>query len=112
MVRKKTIAKFDYDKEVLSLLNAVGLDINTIVDISGELSPKMKDFNLDKCLLLAYQFKPEIKITQEQEILDGLELSLESIKKYPSVSVGAACGATGDKTMDDKLIGYKNDWCL
>jgi outer membrane protein TolC len=112
LVRKKTRVKFNYDRKVLSLLNAIGLDTSTIVDISGELSPKIKDFNLDKCLLLAYQFKPEIKATQEQEVLDGLELSLESIKKYPNISVGAAYGMMSDNIIADKLIVNKNDWCL
>jgi hypothetical protein len=96
-IRKSVIEQFNYKKEILNLLNAIGMDLNMIIDISGTLSPKMKNFDLEKCLLLSYQFKSEIKMLQDQEVLDGLMLNLLSMQKYPSISVGAVQEWFGDK---------------
>ena len=103
---KLEIAQFNYDKEVLNLLSAIGLELNTIVDISGEFKPRLKNIDLEHCLLLAYQFKPEIQMTQYQETIDGLMVSLLSLQRYPTVSVGAAQEWIGDRVIGDESSWY------
>jgi outer membrane protein TolC len=104
-MKKSIEAQFNYKKTFLNLLSAIGLELNTRADISGILSPKIKYFVLEKCILLAYLFKSEIKATQDQETIDGLMLNLLSMQKYPSISVGAA-----RKWMGEKIIGDERDW--
>ncbi|MDR3275523.1 MAG: hypothetical protein LBS81_06175 [Endomicrobium sp.] len=40
--RKTIIEQFNYEKEVLNLSNAIGMELNTIVGISGNLQPIIK----------------------------------------------------------------------
>jgi hypothetical protein len=105
LIRKRSIEQFHYKKEILNLLNAIGVDLNITAAISDTLNPKMKVFDLEKCLLLAYQFRSEIKTTQDEETLDGLMLNLLSMQKYPNVSVGAA-----KEWLGDRIIGDESSW--
>ncbi|MDR1695437.1 MAG: TolC family protein [Endomicrobium sp.] len=103
--RKIEMAQFNFDKEMLNLLSAIGLELNTIAGISGELTPHIRNLNLDQCLLLAYQFKPEIQMTQYQESIDGLVVNLLSQERIPTVSFGAA-----QEWLGDKIIGDGSNW--
>ncbi|MDR0956419.1 MAG: TolC family protein [Endomicrobium sp.] len=103
--RKIAMEQFNYEKEILNLLNTIGIDLNTIVDISGTLKPRIKKIDLNKCLLLAYQFSSEIKATQEDATIDGLMLNLLSMQKYPNVSIGVA-----QEWLGDKIVSDKNSW--
>ncbi|MDR2066547.1 MAG: TolC family protein [Endomicrobium sp.] len=103
---KKDVETLRYNQELLRLLNAIGLDLNTITSISGNLTPKIKKIDLEKCFLLAYQFKPEFKATQEQQTLDDLMLNLLTMQRYPNISVGAAQEWLGDKIVGDDANWY------
>ena len=105
--KKLAAAKFNYDKGILNLLSATGLELNTIVDIAGEFKPQIKKFDLARCLLLAYQFKPEMRATQQQESVDALMASLMVMQQYPTVSFGAAQEWTGDQ-----IIGDDSNWYI
>ncbi|MDR3125077.1 MAG: TolC family protein [Endomicrobium sp.] len=108
---KKDVETLKYKQEILRLLNAIGLDLNTIASISGNLDPKIKKIDLEKCLLLAYQFKPEFKATQEQQTLDDLMLNLLSMQRYPNISVGAAREWLGDRIdRIDRIFGDGDNW--
>jgi outer membrane protein TolC len=96
---KKDKETLKYNQEILRLLYAIGLDLNTIVSISGNLDPKIKKIDLEKCFLLAYQFRPELKATQEQKALDNLMLNLLTMQKYPNISVGVAYEWVGDRII-------------
>jgi|LQAB01.1.fsa_nt_gi hypothetical protein len=45
--RESGIEQFNCEKEILSLLNVIGMELDTIVEIPGTLSPKIKNFDLD-----------------------------------------------------------------
>ncbi|MDR1942398.1 MAG: TolC family protein [Endomicrobium sp.] len=105
LLKKAAAARYNYEKELLNLLNAVGLELNTIADISGEFQPEIKNIDLSRCIVLAYQFKPEMQATQYQESFDSLMLSLLSMQQYPTVSAGAAQEWTGDQ-----IIGDASNW--
>jgi hypothetical protein len=102
---KRDMESLKYNQEILKLLNAIGLDLNTIVSISDNLEPKIKRIDLEKCFRLAYQFKSEFRSTQEQQSLDGLMLNLLYMQRYPNVSVGATQQWTGDK-----IVGEDANW--
>lgn len=104
--RKIDIVQMNYEKKKLDLLNSIGLELNTIIDISGSFKPKIKSFDLNQCLLLAYQFKPEMQVTQYQETIDGLVVNLLSMQKYPNISIGAAQEWTGDQIIGDDTNWY------
>jgi outer membrane protein TolC len=67
----------------------------------------MKNFELSRCILLAYQFKPEMQATQQQESSDALIVNLLTMQQYPTVSFGAAQEWTGDQ-----IIGDDSNWYL
>jgi outer membrane protein TolC len=99
-LRKKCTEKqLLYEKEVLNLLSVIGKDLNTNVEIKGKLFPKIKHLDLEKCLLLAYQFKSELRSSQNQEKMDNLSLNLLSLQKFPNVTFGCVCEWSGEKDL-------------
>jgi outer membrane protein TolC len=106
-LRKKCIEEqLSFEKEVLNLLAVMGKDINSIVRISGKAIPKIKQLDFDKCLFLAYQFKPELKSSQTQEKLDSLSLNLISLQKFPKITLGIAQEWLGAKLFKDNMNWY------
>lgn len=103
--KKIDYAKFCYDKEMLNLLNAIGLELDTIVVIDGKLTAKIKKFDLNQCMLWAYQFRPEMHTTQNQESIDGLMVNLLSMQRFPTISIGA-----GQEWLGDRIIGDDSNW--
>ncbi|MCL2485619.1 MAG: TolC family protein [Endomicrobia bacterium] len=103
--RNIEIAQFNFDREMLNLLSAIGLELNTIADISGDFKPQIKSLDLNQCIILAYQFKPEIQMTQYQESMDGLMVNLLTQQRYPTISVGAA-----QEWLGDRVIGDESSW--
>ena len=103
---KKEMENLKYNQEILKLLNAIGLDLNTIISVSDNLRPKIKEIDLEKCFFLAYQFKSEFKTTQEQQTLDGLMLNLLYMQRYPNVSFGIAHEWIGDQIVGDDANSY------
>ncbi|AKL98145.1 TolC family protein [Endomicrobium proavitum] len=106
---KISIAQFNYDKALINLLAAIGLDLDTLADVSGVFKAKIKEVTLNQCLLLAYQFKPEMQITQNQEIMDDLGVNLLSMQRYPTISIGAAQEWTGEKIVGE---GVNSNWYI
>jgi outer membrane protein TolC len=106
-LRKKCIEEqLSYEKEVLNLLAVMGKELNSIVKISGGLAPKIKQLNLEKCLFLAYQFKPELKSLQNQEKVDALTLNLLSLQKFPDITLGGAQEWVGERLFKDDMSWY------
>ena len=105
MRKKLDLIKFNYDKEVLNLLISIGLELDTIVMLDGNLMPKIKKFDLNQCMLWAYQFRPEMQTTQNQELIDGLMVNLLSMQRFPTISIGA-----GQEWLGDRMIGDASNW--
>ncbi|MDR3307111.1 MAG: TolC family protein [Endomicrobium sp.] len=106
-LRKKCIEEqLSYEKEVLNLLAVMGKELNSIVKISGGIAPKIKQLNLEKCLFLAYQFKPELKSLQNQEKVDALTLNLLSLQKFPDITLGGAQEWVGERLFKDDMSWY------
>jgi outer membrane protein TolC len=106
-LKKKCVEEqLNFDKEVLNLLAIIGKDINSIVKISGKATPKIKQLDFDKCLFLAYQFKPELKSSQTQEKLDSLSLNLLSLQKFPKIKLVAAQEWLEAKIFKDNINWY------
>jgi outer membrane protein TolC len=103
-LRKKCIKKqLSFEKEILNLLAIIGKDINSIVRISGKIIPKVKQLDFDRCLFLAYQFKPELKSSQTQEKLDSLSLNLLFLQKFPKITLCAAQEWLGEKKLKNDM---------
>jgi outer membrane protein TolC len=100
------IETLNYEKKLLDLFNAIGLELNTIAEISGDFKPIINNIDLEKCLILVYQFKPEIRSAQYGESADELMINLLSMQRYPTVSVGAAQEWGGDQ----KIINDESNW--
>jgi outer membrane protein TolC len=105
---KISFAKLNYEKKLLDLFNAIGLELNTIAELSGDFKPIIKNLDLAKCLILAYQFKPEFSSTQYQESIDELMVGLLSMQRYPSIYISAAQEWAGDQ----KIINDESNWYI
>ncbi|MDR1195260.1 MAG: TolC family protein [Endomicrobium sp.] len=103
--RKADLTKFNYDKEILNLLYAIGLELDILAGIEGNLVPKIKKFDLTQCMLWAYQFRPEMQTTQAQESIDGLMVNLLSMQRFPTISIGV-----GQEWLGDRPIGDESSW--
>jgi outer membrane protein TolC len=96
----------EYEKKYLDLLNAIGLELNTIAEISGNFRPLIISITLERCLTLAYQYKPELLSTQYEESTDQLVVSLLSTQRYPTVFLSAAQEWAGA----GRIIGDDSSW--
>ncbi|MBN1824075.1 MAG: TolC family protein [Endomicrobiales bacterium] len=94
--------KYRYEKEKLEFLRTTGLELNTIVEISGELSAPDEEYDLNKCLAWAFQYRPELRQTQFQETIDSLRVNLSMKERYPTVALGANYEWIGEKLPLDR----------
>jgi len=106
---KLEITDYEYQGQVLDFLNLIGLGLDTIVELSGTLDmPNLDlDLKLDQCILWAYQFRPEMKNTQYQETIDGIEVNLLTMEKYPTIMLGAAYD-----WMDGDARNVEKNWYI
>jgi outer membrane protein TolC len=82
-------ARHEYEKSRLRFLKAVGSELNAVVDFTAEELPAFEDYDLDKCLARAYQYRPELRKTQFEETIDSLRVNLSQTERYPTVTLGA-----------------------
>jgi outer membrane protein TolC len=90
-------SRHEYEKDRLKLLSTLGIELNTIADISGELAAPEQEYDLNKCLAWASQYRPELRQTQYQEAIDSLRVSLSMAERYPTVTLGANYERVGDQ---------------
>ena len=89
--------KHGLEKQKLKYLKAVGLELNSIVDIKGDLLPPTDEYELNKCLAWAFTFRPELRQTQFQETIDGLRVNLSLAERYPTITLGANYERLGEQ---------------
>lgn len=89
--------KYEYDKQKLEFLNTTGLELNTFFVIKGELKEPAEQYDLNKCLAWAFQYRPELQQTQFQETIDSLRVHLSLTERYPTITLGANYEWAGDK---------------
>ncbi|MCX5781538.1 MAG: TolC family protein [Elusimicrobia bacterium] len=95
-------AKHNYEKLLLKFISTVGIELDTVIEIKGELNPPKEDYDLEKCLAWAYQYRPELKQTQFRETMDGLRVNLSIIERYPTITLGANYDLFGEKVSLDQ----------
>jgi len=95
---KKNIleAKHDYEKCRLEFLKTVGSELNAVVDLSEGETWVVGDYDLNKCLARATQYRPELRQTQFEETIDSLRVNLSMMERYPTVTLGANYEWAGD----------------
>jgi len=81
--------KHEYEKDKIAYLKTIGLELDTTFDIAGEFEDTSTDYDVNKCIALAYQFRPELNQKQFQEKIDALRLNLSLTERFPSISLGA-----------------------
>lgn len=101
------ILEHQYELETLELLALIGLELDTVIDIEGEIKIEKLNLDLQQCILWAYQFRPEIKTTQYQETIDNIGVNLINMEKLPTVMFGASYDWLGDD-MDH----WERDWYI
>ena len=96
-------ARHNYDKALLKFISTIGIELDTSIDVKGELVAPKETYELEKCLAWAYQYRPELRLTQFQETMDGLRVNLSMIERFPTITLGANLDRVGDDlTVDSK----------
>ena len=81
----------------LSFVQSLGIEQNTLIEINGILQPPAtEEYDLNKCLARASQYRPELRQTRFQETIDALRVSLSLTERFPTVTLGADYEWTGD----------------
>lgn len=89
--------RHDREKALLKYLDAVGLELNTTVELEGDLSAPQGSYDYNKCVAWAFQFRPELRQTQFQETIDSLRVNLSLTERYPTVTLGANYELSNDR---------------
>ncbi|MBI5572993.1 MAG: TolC family protein [Elusimicrobia bacterium] len=97
--------KKDLEIARIDFLDSIGIELNTIFAIKGELEYKKVPADLNKCLAWAAEYRPELKKTQLQEQMDALSVNLSLSGRYPTVALG------GNYQLEDKQWPFeKKSW--
>lgn len=89
----------------IDFLDSIGIELNTVFAIKGELEYKKVSADLNKCLAWAMEYRPELKKTQLQEQMDALSVNLSLSGRYPTVALG------GNYQLEDKQWPFeKKSW--
>jgi len=89
--------RHEYEKQKLKHLEALCLELDTAIDIKGELSAPAEEYDLNKCLARAKNYRPELSQTQFQETIDSLRVNLSLTERYPTVTLGANYERLGEQ---------------
>ena len=97
--------KKDLEIARIDFLDSIGIELNTIFDITGELEYKKIPADINKCLAWAMEYRPELKKTELQEQMDALAVNLSLSGRYPTVALG------GNYQLEDKQWPFeKKSW--
>ena len=89
LVLKLQVLKHDYEKAKLVFLNSIGAELNTEFDLRGEILAPSEEYEYNKCLAWALEYRPELRQTQFQEAIDSLRVNLSMAERYPTITTGA-----------------------
>ena len=89
--------RHEYEKQKLKHLETLCLELDTSIEINGELSPPAEEYDLNKCLAWARNYRPELSQTQFQETIDSLKVHLSLAERYPTVTLGANYERLGEQ---------------
>ncbi|HVO33882.1 MAG TPA: TolC family protein, partial [Elusimicrobiota bacterium] len=79
----------------LAYLRTLNLELNTTVQLKGDLETKPVELELPKMLAWANQYRSELRQTEYQQELDALGISLSLAERTPTVGFGATYERTG-----------------
>lgn len=77
-------------------LQALNLELNTIVSLKGDLETHPVSLELAKLLAWSSQYRTELRQTEFQQELDALGISLSLSERKPTVGFGASYERTGN----------------
>jgi outer membrane protein TolC len=83
------LTKHEYDMAKIKLLDTIGIELDTDIDIQGEIVIPNEKYDLHKCLACGFEYRPELRQTQFQEAIDSLQVNLSLTERYPTVTLGA-----------------------
>ncbi len=89
--------RHEYEKQKLKHLETLGLELNTMISIKGDILAPTEEYDLNKCLAWAKNYRPELSQTQFQETIDSLRVNLSLAERYPTVTLGANYERLGDR---------------
>ena len=76
-------------------VQALNLELNTLVSLKGDLTTQPAELDLQKMLAWASQYRAELRQTEYQEELDALGISLSLAERTPTIGFGASYERSG-----------------
>ena len=90
-------ARQDLEETRIVFNKSVGIELNTTVKLDGELVyNSIKEFDLNKTIVRALQFDPELNRKKIEEEMYDIRVSLSKGKLYPSVIMGGDISYSGE----------------
>jgi outer membrane protein len=90
-------ARLDSHEAKLAYLHALNLELNTEIELKGELRTEAEDIDLQKMLAWASQYRSELRQTEYQQELDALSISLSLAERTPTLGFGASYERAGNE---------------
>lgn len=87
----------------LNLLTILGLDLTTDIEITGKLTYRPVEPDIDACLLKAMQNRPELKQLGYQKKIAGENIKIARASRLPTVSISGQYNYWADK------LSFKKD---
>ncbi len=94
-------AKTDEQTARLAMTKAVNRELNSPVNILGDLTPEVFDHNLNTLKLRAMENRPEMRAAIYEVAAQDININLTSAKTYPDVILSASFERVGEDGLTD-----------
>lgn len=95
-------AKNNYESALLGLKTILGIDIDTPIELKGELKYEPFELNVKKCLDIALKNRPELIQLNYQEKIGEQMLRLAKVSNFPTLSIVGNYNIWGNELSLDK----------
>lgn len=83
-------------KDRLAMLKALNKELNTRIEIVGELKPDPVSIDLSKAMVWAMELRPELKGEAYKAEMDAIAVNLAMSRRSPTVMLGASYDVAGN----------------
>ncbi|MCP2519485.1 TolC family protein [Candidatus Aminicenantes bacterium AC-335-K20] len=95
-------AKNNYESALLGLKTILGIDINTPIELKGKLEYEPFEIDLEQCMEIALENRPELIQLNYQEKIGEQMLKLAKVYNFPTLSIVGNYNIWGNELSLDK----------
>lgn len=97
---EKEKAKENLKFSRLNLIKALNKEVDSMIDISGELETAPVQVDSRKSLVMAMEMRSELKSEMYKAQMDDIAVNMAIIRRYPNIYLGASYDVVGDNFKD------------